>query len=244
MNDKTIERTEKKYLISASDKQRLLKSLKQYLKKDKYFSSTVCNLYFDTKNDDLIIASNDRPFFKQKFRLRSYNVPKKSDLVFLETKTKLKFKREKMGNKRRLALSLKDFYDFKDHKTSLEKLFEDSDFRNLEIAKELDYAFNFYALVPKIIIIYDRESYAAVEDPDFRLTFDSNLRFRTDKLNLEQGDSGKPYFSAEEPKPVIMEVKTLDAMPLWFVKKLSDLKLYPVPFSKYGKIYNQLKKGK
>ena len=49
MNDQTIERTEKKYLVSKQEKDKILKSLEQYLKKDKYFSSTIISLYFDTK---------------------------------------------------------------------------------------------------------------------------------------------------------------------------------------------------
>ena len=241
MNDQTIERTEKKYLVSKQEKDKILKSLEQYLKKDKYFSSTIISLYFDTKNDDLIILSNGHPVFKQKFRLRAYNLPTPESTVFLETKTKLKSAREKLGSKRRLALSLKDFYQFIDHKTTLAKLFEGSSFKDQQIAKELDYYFTFYRLSPKIIIAYDRESYT--DQNSFRLTFDSNLRFRTSNLNLDAtGTKETPYLNGE--KSIIMEVKALDAMPLWFVKKLSKLKLYPVSFSKYGKIYNKLKERK
>ena len=34
-----------------------------------------------------------------------------------------------------------------------------------------------------------------------------------------------------------MELKTLDALPLWFTKIINELKIYPTSFSKYGKIY-------
>ena len=34
-----------------------------------------------------------------------------------------------------------------------------------------------------------------------------------------------------------MEIKTLGAMPMWLVKSLSELNIYHVSFSKYGKIY-------
>ena len=39
----------------------------------------------------------------------------------------------------------------------------------------------------------------------------------------------------------IMEIKTLGSIPLWLVKTLSELKIYPVSFSKYGKIYTKKK---
>ena len=45
---------------------------------------------------------------------------------------------------------------------------------------------------------------------------------------------GKKYFDDNQ---VILEIKTLDSIPLWFVKTLSELKIYPVSFSKYGNIY-------
>ena len=38
-----------------------------------------------------------------------------------------------------------------------------------------------------------------------------------------------------------MEVKTMHSMPPWFVRELSRQKLYPVRFSKYGKIYQLTK---
>ena len=38
-----------------------------------------------------------------------------------------------------------------------------------------------------------------------------------------------------------MEIKTVGAMPLWLVRTLSDLKILPISFSKYGKIYEKEK---
>lgn len=38
-----------------------------------------------------------------------------------------------------------------------------------------------------------------------------------------------------------MEIKILDAMPLWLARSLSTLKIYPTSFSKVGSIYKKLK---
>ena len=98
---------------------------------------------------------------------------------------------------------------------------------------------DYYKLEPKVLISADRLAFSSKYDPEFRLTFDENLRFRTKDLTFRKGSKGKKYFpTTDEPKKsVIMEVKTMNAMPPWFVKELSRLMIYPTRFSKYGKIY-------
>ena len=73
-----------------------------------------------------------------------------------------------------------------------------------------------------------------------RITIDSNLRSRYDDLRLESGSNGTNYFNQEL---YIMEIKVLDAIPLWLVNNLSDLKIYPISFSKVGSIYTENKRS-
>ena len=88
---------------------------------------------------------------------------------------------------------------------------------------------------------YDRLSYKGKDDPCLRITFDSNLRSRYDNLRLEFGDSGEKYFDDDI---YIMEIKTLDSMPFWLIDALSELKIYPISFSKIGRIYSdKIKEG-
>ena len=101
---------------------------------------------------------------------------------------------------------------------------------------EINYYFKYYDLKPAIYIAYDRLSYCGVDDNSLRITIDSNLRSRNSDLNLELGDAGKCYF---KDKNYIMEIKTLGSMPLWLVRSLSELKIYPTSFSKYGSIYQK-----
>ena len=67
-----------------------------------------------------------------------------------------------------------------------------------------------------------------------------NVSFKNQKvlqdfnLNIENGDFGDLYFNNDE---CLMELKTLNALPLWFVSIMSELKIYPTSFSKYGSIY-------
>ena len=70
-----------------------------------------------------------------------------------------------------------------------------------------------------------------------RITFDKNVRSRETDLKLEAGDYGDLYF---EDGTIVMEVKTLDTLPLWFAKALSRMKIYPASFSKYGRVYEKI----
>ncbi len=161
-------------------------------------------------------------------RLRSYGIPHLEDEVFLEMKTKY----NGIVNKRRTKLTLQEFYEY-----ATRKKFASSD----QVKKELDYLFRYYKLKPAYFIAYDRVSYQGILDNKLRITIDANLRSRKEDLQLELGDAGKKFFKEEK---YIMEIKTLGAMPLWLVHNLSELKIFPVSFSKYGSIYQKEMEGR
>ena len=242
MNDKKIERIEEKYLITKHEKTVLMRAIEKKLKHDEYYKEEVLSLYFDTPNYDLAIKSIDRPDFREKVRVRAYNLPKKSTPVFFEVKTKLVQGRRKIGNKRRLVMKLGDFYKYYNKGEDLVKIIEKyakGDAQQMQTARELDYLMKIYQLEPKVVVAANRTAFVAKEDEGFRLTFDESLRFRETDLKLEKGSKGEKYFPAvgEKERAIIMEVKTMQAMPPWFVEELSKLHIYPARFSKYGKIY-------
>lgn len=227
-------RDEKKYLLTEDEQARLLAKIGDKLREDEYFQETICSLYFDTPEHDLIIKSIDKPVYKQKVRLRSYGVPTLDDEVFLEIKVKFRG----VVTKRRTKVKLREFYKFYQRLESGKKTKLKADY--VQVGRELVYLFDFYKLCPSWIVIYDRECYCGKGNPNLRITFDKNLRSRTEVLRLEAGDDGEPYFAE---KMYIMEIKALDAMPIWLVTALSELKIYPVSFTKYGNIYKKYKKG-
>ena len=223
MYENIFKRVEEKYLLTNEQRIKLFDRINQYIEHDIFFETTICNIYFDNDNDDLIINSIEKPTYKHKVRLRSYGIPKLSDDVFLE----IKFKYKKIVGKRRIKLPLKDFNDY---------LVNGRYKEDNQIMKEIDYLFKLYNLKPTYFIAYDRQSYCECGNRNLRITLDSNLRSRKDKLSLELGDKGKLYFDEDM---YIMEIKTLDSLPLWLVNNLSDLGIYPVSFSKYGSIYKK-----
>lgn len=217
-------RTEKKFVLSEEEYHKLMKLIGDKIYKDPYYKSIICNIYFDTLHHDLIMKSLEKPIYKEKVRLRSYGVPTMEDNVFLEIKKKYKG----VVGKRRITLKLKDFYNYID-KGIIPNC-------NKQIMGELDYCFKYYNLKPSMFLAYDRYSYYDKNNINFRLTFDHNVRSREDDLRIENGDYGNKYF---KERMYIMEAKALDAYPIWFIKALSELKVYSASFSKYGSIYSK-----
>ena len=223
-NIETFRRVEQKYLLSKEKYDELMNLISYHLKKDNYYKSKICNIYFDTNNYDLIINSLEKSNYKEKVRLRSYNTPTLNDNVFFEIKSKL----DGVVYKRRVTIKLNDFYQYLNGNDILTS--------NQQIMKELDYTLKKYKLVPKYYIAYDRTSYYDKDDYNFRITFDENIRSRNIDLKLEYGDAGKLFF---KEKKYIMELKSIGALPLWFTSILSELEIFPNSFSKYGNIYKE-----
>ena len=173
-----FERTEKKYLLSETKYNKVLKLIQPYMQQDEYGLTTICNIYFDTESNDLIRRSIDKPIYKEKLRLRSYGIPRENDNVFLEIKKKWK----STVYKRRITLSYKESEDYLYRGILLET--------KSQIFKEIDYFINFYDPQPKLFLAYDRVAYIGINDSSLRITFDSNIRSRTDDLHLADGDKG------------------------------------------------------
>ena len=107
---------------------------------------------------------------------------------------------------------------------------------DIQIAKEIDYLIQHFNLKPKILITYKRESYK--DGKGLRVTFDEQLKYRNKNLSFTKGKRDKIYF--KDDHDIIMEIKANGVIPLWLVRKMSELKLYPQKFSKIGKIYERI----
>lgn len=81
----------------------------------------------------------------------------------------------------------------------------------------------------------------ANDNKNFRITFDCNIRSRDKEVDFSYGDYGNNLLTDGER---LMELKTNSAFPMWLVKILSELKIYPVSFSKYGRVYINIMKNK
>ena len=195
---------------------------------DQYGWDTICSLYYDSENFDLIRRSIDKPVYKEKLRMRSYGVPSGDTRVYVE----LKKKYDKVVYKRRIALTYDNAVDFLLKREMPSNL----SVKDNQIAAELLYALNYYPLKPAMIVAYDRVALYCDHDPALRITFDTNIRSRYRDLDLSMGAHGAPVL---EKGKYIMEIKVNGAMPLWLVRILRKLDITPGSFSKYGTAYKQ-----
>lgn len=236
-DQKTFDRIEKKCLITKEQKQHMLETIKEHMHKDSYYESEVFNIYFDNDNYDLIIQSIEQPMFKEKLRARSYGG---YDKVFFEIKTKLCGKENNVGYKRRVRITKRDYNKMVKERRSLQEFMpKNADTPNdYRIAKEVDYLIDLFHLHPKILVFYIRRSWQG--DDGLRITFDEDLKYRTQNVNFTKRKTDKKYF--EDEKNIIMEIKAHGVLPLWLVKKLSAERIFPQQFSKVGKIYQKIGK--
>ena len=233
-----LTRVEIKYRISVGQFEELMGELSSHIKKDEFFSETVHNIYFDNENDGIIRSSIEKPFFKDKLRLRGYTIDGRlCGNVYFE----LKKKYNGVVYKRRVKLS----------KQQAEMILEGGSPAGIlpdnQITREIAFFLEKTACFPKIHISYDRVSFAAKTSPNIRITFDTNIQSRLQNLGLSRFANDAPLLPKNEG---IFEIKTSDeyllwsAYPLWLTNSLARCKIYPTAFSKYGEIFKEIQKQK
>lgn len=223
----TFRRVEKKYLLTRKQYRLLRGALCEYLEEDDYPKSTICNVYYDTPDYLLISRSLEKPVYKEKFRLRSYGVPEEDGKVFMEIKKKY----DGVVYKRRVRACEHDAVDYMNGGP-------EPQVGNRQIMSEIDWFCRTYKkLQPGMFLAYDRYAFKAKSDPELRITFDWNIRFRTDHMDLVYGDYGEYLFDEDL---CVMEIKIPGAAPLWLTQILSALEIYPTSFSKYGRCYQKM----
>jgi len=105
---------------------------------------------------------------------------------------------------------------------------------NPQVMKEIDYIMNYYTLEPRVFISYDRLAFFEKNNSDFRLTLDTNICTRRTDLRLDSNNNGIQLLPEGK---WLMEAKAFKSFPMWFVRFLSENKIFSTSFSKYGAEY-------
>lgn len=219
-----FKRYEWKYLLTEAQYHTLLEGMQEHLRPDAFPQSTIRSLYWDTSDYRLIRRSLEKPCYKEKLRLRAYAPPAEDSDVYLE----LKKKYHGVVYKRRQTLPYRRALAFLARPVP-----------QTQVEREIAYFLSLYpGLRPAAAISYRREAYVARRDPGLRLTFDTQVLFRTDDLSLAAPLGGTPLLPDGTR---LMEIKLTGAMPLWLCSLLSRERLYRTGFSKYGRGYTLLK---
>ncbi len=220
-----FKRFELKYKLNHAQYHNLLASMAKYMKLDEYKRHKISNIYFDTDDYRIIRHSLEKPKYKEKLRIRIYGKPQEGEVAFVELKKKF----DGVVYKRRITLPQKVALNYFDYN------FKELNKNPTQIQKEINYfAKSYDKLKAKVYIAYEREAYFAVDDINFRITFDFNIKMRNTDISFNETEED---IQIVENDIVLLEVKTIQGLPFWFIDFLNQNKLYKTSFSKYGTAY-------
>lgn len=108
----TFKRYELKYVINQEE----FEIINHFLKKRMDYAPycvhgnryNIYNVYYDTEEDEVIRHSLDKPYYKEKLRLRVYDIPHAKTKVFIELKKKI----GGIVNKRRTIMPYEEALSF------------------------------------------------------------------------------------------------------------------------------------
>lgn len=234
MAQKVFKRYELKYLVTDEQRMLLETELKKYMVLDKHCRETgyymIYNIYYDTDNDEIIRRSLEKPYYKEKLRLRSYKVPvADSDLIFLELKKKI----GGIVSKRRAIMAYGEAENYL--KTGIIHS-KDITATDKQVLMEISCFLSRHKVVPKVYLSYERTAFYGKDNDEFRVTFDKNILTRREKADMKSGDFGNELMDVGQQ---LMEIKVDGSIPVWLCEKLSQLKIYTTSFSKYGTEYKR-----
>ncbi|MDR3276586.1 MAG: polyphosphate polymerase domain-containing protein [Treponema sp.] len=224
MGGNYFRRYEKKYQLNAFQYYELSESLKGLAETDEYGFSDIYSLYFDTEDYRIMRRCIDAKGYKEKLRLRAYGLPGPEGWVYLELKKKL----QGLTYKRRLPLRYGELAAYLDERCAQQQYGQ--------IDNEIDWFIRTHRPGPRFQVAYKRLALRGIEDPEFRVTFDSHIRCCPSGLDFA-GSNTVPMIGAGE---YIMEIKCIAAIPGCLSRQLSALRIFPVSFSKSVRAYGLL----
>lgn len=217
-------RREVKYLIPFEIYEEIAAELERNMRYDDHGENgkyNIVSLYFDSADQKIYSETRNKLLFRQKLRLRVYDEATLASTAFLEVKQKY----NNVVNKRRTGMPLFEAYNY---------IYNGEDVNhsvsNSQIYAEAVHFKDLYNLEPKVVVSYDRQAFHGIHEEDLRVTFDYNLKCRSDDLNIEHGPHGTNFIDEDL---VVMEVKMSSSIPLWLTKILSKHGLRSEGVSKF-----------
>ncbi len=231
-----FKRYESKFILDSSQYNLVLPALMEQMQPDQNCRDgsgyIINNIYYDTEDSRIIRHSLAKPYYKEKLRLRCYGGPAGPDSqVFLEIKKKI----DGMVNKRRVELTLDQAQQFLNH-----GVYPGSpDYMQRQVLKEIGCFLQRNEVKPVTYISYKRTALFGLNQPDLRITLDSDIITRREQLSLSVPRFGECLLP---PGHHLMEVKVAHALPFWLAHLLAEHQVYPASYSKYGREYSQFRR--
>jgi len=226
---RTFNRFELKYFLPAKIQNKFQTDLLKYLEPDtngdNFGNYVLSSLYYDTDEYRFYHEKINGIKFRRKLRIRHYETAadlKPESIVFLEIKQRF----DKVIHKRRAALPYQDALNLCN--TRIVPISSGSD---KEVIDEVLSMIIQYDLKPKCITSYLRKAFTGGDyDTGLRVTFDTNIRYRTNDNDLSSRNPGKLMI---DPEISIMEIKVNGAIPYWLTQLTAKYNLSLIRISKY-----------
>lgn len=223
-------RFELKYLLSMEQTHELKQQIEAYMLPDQYAWDSgdyvISSLYYDSPDLQCYWEKIDGLKFRKKLRVRIYeseeNITEDS-MVFVEVKQRY----DKTIQKRRVAIPYRDAMTLCD-----ERHFPDEyDEKDRPVMEEVLGMIEERNLQPTLITSYFRRAYTGTDyDKGLRITFDTNIRYRINDLDLTSKQLGRYIVS---PDRAILEIKTNEKVPYWLTEIIAQNNYRRVGISKY-----------
>ncbi|MDX2345235.1 MAG: polyphosphate polymerase domain-containing protein [Acidimicrobiia bacterium] len=224
---RSFNRFELKYLLTTSQVNAFRDDLLHFVDRDAHAGPTgsypLTSLYYDTDDHRFYWEKIDGIKIRRKLRIRSYDpAPEPATPVFVEIKQRV----NSVTQKRRIVTTLADAMYLCDTGTVPQHEPRDS-----ATYDEIAGMTLFYDLRPTVVTLYEREAYVGREaDPGLRITFDSEIRYRSRNLDLTAPDPGT---AAMNPSWQVMEVKVNERIPYWLTELVARHDCQLIRISKY-----------
>jgi len=222
-------RFEFKYILTIQQAKELKEQLKNYLILDPYCYNSrdyvITSLYYDSLDFQCYWEKVNGIKFRKKLRIRFYETedyPTEDSIVFVEIKQRY----DKTIQKRRVEMKYRDALMLCN-----EKIIPKHDEKDTPVIEEILAMVEKKNLQPTLITSYFRHAYIG-KDYDFglRVTFDSNVRYRINDLNLASKNTGRFLIS---PDRIILEIKANEKVPLWLTELIGYNNYRLIRISKY-----------
>ncbi|HIH94454.1 TPA: polyphosphate polymerase domain-containing protein [Methanosarcina acetivorans] len=216
-------------MLTIKQANELKEQVKHYLIPDPYSWASgdyvITSLYYDSPDLQCYWEKVNGIKFRKKLRIRFYETKEKlteDSLIFVEVKQRY----DKTIQKRRVEMKYKDSLTLCNERIIPEHNEEDT-----PVIEEILAMVEERNLQPTLITSYFRHAFVGTDyDIGLRITFDSNIRYRINDLDL---NSKKPGRFIVSPDRVILEIKANERVPFWLTELIAQNNYRLVRISKY-----------
>jgi SPX domain protein involved in polyphosphate accumulation len=226
-------------MVTIQEAEKLKNAMRAYLSPDDHGdlhgSYQLASLYYDSSDYRFYWEKLDGIKFRRKLRIRQYEngAPLTAETpVFVEIKQRL----NRVTQKRRVRLHFRDAL-----RLCNDREVPDHEPKDRPVIDEVLSMGWQYDLRPASVVTYARQALiGSAYDIGLRVTFDKDLRYRTNNLALDNPDTGQFLFP---PEWVVMEIKVNERVPYWLTELVSYHNLSLMRVSKYCRSIEMSRQG-